>query len=207
MINKDKLKRIDTPWRDFLDVDVDVKPSWALCYKPPLTKNVGDLQWRILHGIIAVNAFISILNPNVQDDCPFCGQRETIFHCFMQCERLRPLFILIEFLFASVNEIFTRIVFIFGFKYSKEKKKGRLLNFILGQAKMATSISRKRKIECGNSQKVELFFKGLMKARIKHDFIFYSHMENFKQFEELWTEGKMLCWIEDTVLHFVDELE
>lgn len=61
-------------------------------YKPPLTKNVGDLQWWILHGIVAVNAFMSVLNQNVQACCPFCDQRENISHCFMHCERLRPLF-------------------------------------------------------------------------------------------------------------------
>lgn len=37
----------------------------------PLTKNVGDLKWRSLHGIIAVNVFISIINPTVSDKCPF----------------------------------------------------------------------------------------------------------------------------------------
>ncbi len=44
VINKEKLKRMDTPWRDHLSVDVEVEPFWGSCYKPPLTKNVGDLQ-------------------------------------------------------------------------------------------------------------------------------------------------------------------
>jgi len=115
VINNEKLKRMDTPWRDHLSVDSDVKPFWGSCYKPPLTKHVGDLQWQILHGIVAINAFISLLNLNVQDSCPFCGARETIFHCFMHCERLRPLFGLLEILFTNVNAVFTMIVFIFSF--------------------------------------------------------------------------------------------
>lgn len=36
----------------------------------------GDLQWRILHGAVAVNAFISVINPSVNDKCVFCGLRE-----------------------------------------------------------------------------------------------------------------------------------
>ncbi len=36
---------IHTPWRDHLRDDVEVKSFWDSCYKPPLTKNVGDLQW------------------------------------------------------------------------------------------------------------------------------------------------------------------
>lgn len=38
----------DTPWRT------------------SLTKTYGDLQWRILHGIIVVNAFISVINAAVE---------------------------------------------------------------------------------------------------------------------------------------------
>lgn len=156
---------------------------------------------------VAINAFISVLNPNVQDKCPFCGERETIFHCFMYCERLRPLFGLLEILFANVNEMFTMIVFIFGFKHCKGKnKKGRLLNFILGQAKMAVYISRKYKI-AGSSKNVELLFKGLIKARIKHDFIFYSHLRKLENFKEVWNVERMLCWIENDILHFVEEFE
>jgi len=81
-------------------------------------------------------------------------------------------------------------VFIFGFKYSKEKKKkGWLLNFILGQAKMAVYISRKYEI-AGSSKNVELLFKGLMKARIKHDFICYSHLKKLENFEDVWSVDK-----------------
>ena len=54
--------------------------------------NVTKGQWRVLHGIIAVNAFVSVINSDVRDGCPFCYIRETIFHCFMECERIKPLF-------------------------------------------------------------------------------------------------------------------
>ncbi len=100
------------------------------------------------------------------------------------------------------------IVFIFGFKYCKRKKrKGRLLNFILSQAKMAVYISRKYKIAYGSSTNVELLFKGLIKARIKHDFIFYSHMKKLEKFEEVWSVENVLCWIENDTLQFVEEFE
>lgn len=34
-------------------------------YKPLLSRRVGHLQWRLLHSMLAVNAFVSVLNPNV----------------------------------------------------------------------------------------------------------------------------------------------
>jgi len=42
---------------------------------------LGNLQWRILHGAVAVNAFISVINPNVSNGCP-CKKKKLnrIFH-------------------------------------------------------------------------------------------------------------------------------
>lgn len=92
-LNQSRLKdRADTPWRAALDLTQEQGPEWRTLYKPPLTKRVGDLQWRVLHGAIAVNAFVSVINPNVAASCPFCPQRETVFHCFSECGRLRSLF-------------------------------------------------------------------------------------------------------------------
>ncbi len=51
-------KRVDTPWRNVLKLSDDDKPEWRSLYKPPLSKRVGDIQWRLLHGAIAVNALI-----------------------------------------------------------------------------------------------------------------------------------------------------
>ncbi len=52
-----------------------MKPVWRVLYKQPLIKRSGDIQWRILHGALAVNAFVSVINPNADDKCVFCGSR------------------------------------------------------------------------------------------------------------------------------------
>ena len=151
LLNKKRLRsRTDTPWRDVFNLSDDVKPEWRALYKPPLTKKVADLQWRILHGIVSVNAFISVLNPEILPQCPFCPQRETVFHAFMHCFRLCSLFEVLKNVFRSLNVTFTLQTFILGFKYVKrEKSKCQLINFILGQAKMAIYISRKNKVAHG----------------------------------------------------------
>ncbi len=38
---------------------------WKALCKPSLTKKAGDLPWRILHGTVVVNAFVSVINPGV----------------------------------------------------------------------------------------------------------------------------------------------
>lgn len=80
LLNKGKLSgRVDTLWRAHLFLSDEVKPVCGALYKPPLTKRVGDLQWRVLHGAVVVSAFVFVVNPNVNDSCPFCTTRETVF--------------------------------------------------------------------------------------------------------------------------------
>ncbi len=51
----------------------------------------------------------------------FCSNRETIFHVFTNCCRLRPLFLAISNVFRSCNENFYLETFILGFKYVRKK--------------------------------------------------------------------------------------
>lgn len=81
----------------------DDKPEWRSLYKPPLSKIIGNTQWRLLYGAIAVNAFISVLNSDVTAECPFCLKRETVFQFFLYCFRLKRLFSLLHNLFDSFN--------------------------------------------------------------------------------------------------------
>lgn len=208
VINKHTLKdRIDTVWRDKLGVVEEIKPEWRVLYKPPLTKRAGDLQWRILHGAIAVNAFVTKLNPTVNDICPFCLERETIFHCFLNCGRLSPLFDLLEFLFSLLGISFTKQCFIFGFKYSRlQKYKCQLMNFIVGQAKLAIYISRRNEIEQRNGQHIVSVFKNMFKSRILVDFNYYKMMNAIKVFEIEWCCDVGMYSILNNELFFICDL-
>ncbi len=44
--------RVDTHWCAVLHLGDNFKPEWRALFKSPLSKKVGDLQWRILHGAI-----------------------------------------------------------------------------------------------------------------------------------------------------------
>uniref|UniRef100_A0AAV2KAS0 Reverse transcriptase domain-containing protein n=1 Tax=Knipowitschia caucasica TaxID=637954 RepID=A0AAV2KAS0_KNICA len=123
-------------------------PAWGALYKPPLTKRQGDLQWRLLHGAIAVNAFVCRVNRAVGEGCPFCGERETVFHCFWECGRLRHMLELLRGLFTSLGAEFSAQVFVGGVRYSsRSRRRGRLLSFLVGQAKMAVYVSRRRMVQ------------------------------------------------------------
>lgn len=191
----------DTPWRERLTVEESVRPAWRSLYKLPLPKRSGDLQWRILHATIATNAFLNILDPQVRDQCPFCTERETVFHYFLYCHRLQTLFAALKRIFCDFSLEFSHIVFIFGVQYSqKHKYRCQLANFLLGQAKLAILKSRKSQVEHGNAQSAVSVFKTLVMSRIKLDFCFYKMTKDLDKFILIWGVGGVLCDIENEEL-------
>lgn len=172
-------------------------------YKPPLSKRVGDIQWRLLHGALAVNAFISVLNSNVMAECPFCLKRETVFHAYMDCVILERLFNLLHNLFESFNEVFSIDIFIVGFKYVRNKRFiCQCLNFIIGQAKLAIYMSRKNKVELGVDQDINALFLATVRSRILTDFHFYASMDDFLTFETKLCMNEALCSVIDGKIFF-----
>uniref|UniRef100_A0A3B4YCM3 Ig-like domain-containing protein n=1 Tax=Seriola lalandi dorsalis TaxID=1841481 RepID=A0A3B4YCM3_SERLL len=143
---KDLEKRTECAWSR--RIGDGVAPCWEILYTPPIKKQTAHLQWRDLHGAIACNAVVSVMNPALSNVCPFCGHPETIFHLFIECERLLNFHTLLSQVFSSFNVQFSEKVFIYGSKERKEnKKKWQLLNFVSGTAKLAIYVSRGNKVE------------------------------------------------------------
>ena len=201
-LNRDQLRGgPDTPWKAQLGLDPSYRPAWRTLYKPPLAKRHGDLQWRILHGIVAVNSFLSVISPSVEASCPFCPQRETVFHCFTDCHRLSPLFSLLGSVLSGWGEVFTKHVFICGFRYSRQQRaKGQLINFVLGVAKMAVYVSRRRTLEEGSEVQVVTVFKNMVQSRLDLEFRFYNAAKDLEGFLGIWGCWGVLCRVEEGVL-------
>lgn len=199
--------RPDTPWRNVNAFKNALKPEWRNLYKPPLTKRMGDLQWRVLHGIVATNSFISIMDPNVSVGCPFCSERETVFHAFYHCGRLDVLFDVLRTVFNFFNEQFSKEMFIFGYKYCKiDGTKSELINFILGNAKMSIYTSRNNKIEQNTDYDVLVILKRLIKSRIQMEFLFYNSTKNVDVFTSVWCYEDVVCSVISEKLAFAQWL-
>ena len=204
VLNKHKLQnRVDSVWRKKFGESCEMKPGWRVLYKLPSKKRTGDLQWRILHGAVAMNAFISVINPTVTNECPFCGKVENVFHCFLECERNEALFSVLETLFLSFNEIWSDVVFIFGAGYRRlNAAKWQVLNFLLGEAKMSIYLTRRNKIQRGVNQELVRVFGALVRARVQIDFIYYKGMQSIDTFIQQWCYDDVICSVEGDVLRF-----
>ena len=93
--------------------------------------------------------------------------------------------------------------FICGFKYARRKRfKCQLLNFLLGQAKMAVYGTRKNKIERNMSYNLLAAFFNSVKSRILIDFRYFKAMEDLLSFDLIWCYGGALCEVVENNLVF-----
>lgn len=133
-----------------------------------------------------MNSFISVLNPGGGSECPFCGNRETVFHAFMNCIRLKPLFAVLHHLFHILNEKFSMDIFILGYGYSqKHKAKRQLVNVIISQAKRAIYMSHKNRIENVSGYNVFLVYATLVKSCVLIHCCFYKEMNELTTFRNI----------------------
>ena len=61
-------------WARFFGPCLFLKGCRRSLYNPPIDKRTGDLQWRILHGVIAMNWYLAHIDPCTAEGCLFCGQ-------------------------------------------------------------------------------------------------------------------------------------
>ena len=95
---------------------------------------------------------------------------------------------------SSFGIVFTKQGFILGFFYNqKHRTKCKLINFIVGQAKLAIYMSRKNKVQQNMGDDVIAVFKNLVKSRITIDFHFYKLTRAIESFTERWCSDGALC--------------
>ncbi len=151
ILNKDKLnKRIDTPWRARLGL-IDGGWTWMEsacinlhCWRKLLIA-VEDL-----HSAVAVNAFISVLNSDINHDCPFLllfvRQFFTVLWTvvvFCHCSQCWKMFLNCLKWFFFPNSCLFWVV---GIPKEGERAMSTFqLHF--GRAKMAVYMSRRNKVE------------------------------------------------------------
>jgi len=111
---------------------------------------------------------------------------------YLAAIRLQSLFHLInvEVVFCCLNVLSLSLGSSFG---EKKRKKGQLVNFVIGKAKMAIYLTRKEKIDGEVGRDVVQVFKSLVRVRIKLDFLFYKTMNNIEDFENVWNYKEMQC--------------
>uniref|UniRef100_A0A8C4QH68 Reverse transcriptase zinc-binding domain-containing protein n=1 Tax=Eptatretus burgeri TaxID=7764 RepID=A0A8C4QH68_EPTBU len=88
--------RQDTPWREILPLAFQSHPCWGSLYLYPTPRTMADLSWRLLHGALSSEAMMRHFT-NVPEGSCFCGEREAVFHMYLQCRHLQPIFLLIGF--------------------------------------------------------------------------------------------------------------
>lgn len=181
-------------WVERFAVAGELSPAWRTLYKPPLQKRSGDLQWRILHRTVSTGRFLNRVDPGISQNCGFCGQEETVEHLFLDCPRLVSLFQFLQHLLHSLGVEFGECLFIYSMTYSRTMRgKIQIVNFVLGQAKLAIWVTRKHQLRGAGPTEVLTWLRFLLRARIRLEFEYYLMMNDLPVFKDKWCIQQVLC--------------
>jgi len=187
----------ESRWLEEFGQDSSPRRCWRSFYKSPIEKRTADLQWRIVHSAIATNRYLARVDPTVGKECVFCGQEETLKHLFLDCSRLKGLFQILKSWLRKLGEDIDEKMFVFGPKYvAAERKRISLINFLIGEAKLAIWITRKNKRKERGTTEPELILKAFVSARIKAEFAFFKLTKNVVAFSEFWGQAEALCVVD-----------
>ena len=133
-------------WSERLGAGCPSGPLWPVMYTLPIYGLLADIQWRLAHWALPSNTLVHHFNNSVQVTCPFCEHKEDLFHAYVQCIRLKPLFSLLSDYFCKLSFPFTSHSFVFGVPFKPPCRDSWVLNFLVAVAKYAIYKSRIIKI-------------------------------------------------------------
>lgn len=58
-----------------------------------------------LHGAVAENSFISVINADLEEKCPSCTERDTVLQCVTGYQWLSGLFVFLQRVFTVLTEV------------------------------------------------------------------------------------------------------
>lgn len=92
-------------------------------------------------------------------------------------------------------------LYILGPCYSvRTKDKSVLLNFLFGQAKLATWLTRHNRLQGSGLVEPEVLFRGLVSARLRAEYEYYTVVHNLGMFQRMWCVDRAVCSLRGTKL-------
>ncbi|KAL6484037.1 hypothetical protein MHYP_G00089100 [Metynnis hypsauchen] len=184
----------ESRWLRLLAPASSPQGSWRSLYKPPFEKRTGDLQWRIVHGAVTTNRHVSHIDPTIGSECPFCGREEAVEHLFLHCVRLTGLLNLLKAWCCDLGILWTDSLYVFGPKYvAAYREKLCLLNFLIGQGKLAVWLTRKNKLQGSGTLDPELLLRAAVRIRLRIEYADFKTTHNLPAFHRVWGQGGVLC--------------
>ena len=151
-----------------------------------------DLEWRILHQVVPVNAYLFRIHAMNNALCPLCRWPETVHHRFFSCTYVKPLWILVEkWMSAAEAEPVTvsaEAAIFLQYPALKDQFHMRRLQILGGELKLAVWLQRNRKkydkarIAAKDIHRLFVYF---VRVRVRADFLRLDE----DSFRRLWCQG------------------
>lgn len=147
--------------KDLYDSGSSQNDGWQVLNKPSIEKRMTDIEWSIIHGIIARIKYRAHFDSRTREGCPFCSLPET-------CSRLKLFFSLVKNWVRDWGSGYDPQFYLQPQVYFQKET----INFIFANAKIAIWNSWKNLMGGTDWTDPVSCFRGLVSARlrIKHTY-------------------------------------
>ena len=207
-IYRELLKRKSSPpilpfrWASYIGSNFDLQKHWSNV-RESLTENFkNDLLWQITLRAVKVRDSLRSWGYADSDRCALCARKETIDHCFLNCIRVKRVWIYFIPLLSSLiaSPFSPNISTVFFFKFSSPSRKSfRISLFVIKTALYAIWKFRNKATFHNGSESsgaIIKYAKQNLKSRIKVDFFRLSR----QKFLEVWAHDALLSINNDRLL-------
>ena len=171
---------------------INFKHSFFQLNSRSVSPRARELEWRILHHVLPVNAYLYSFHITNNALCPFCRWPETLPHRVFSCKYVTPLWGMVEkWMSAAVGEPVTlssEAAIFLQYPTFEDKSHLTRLQILCGELKLAVWMQRNRKKYDRAKitvKDIHRLFINFVRVRIRADFL---RLET-DAFAELWCQG------------------
>jgi len=156
---------------------IDFSHAWRQICEGGIAPEAKDLEWRIVHNVLPVNAYLFKLRITKNVKCLGCDWPETLKHCFLSCKIVQPIWTKIEGWMSVLMGVAwgltpERVLFIQNGTIDN-KFYFRFFHIVSSELKLATWRARNERKNEGravSTLSLEMQFLYRLRGRIKTDF-------------------------------------
>lgn len=124
---------LHTEWRIKYDLEEEDPKVWTMALECTKEVKLRELQWKILHNIYPTSTLRFKMKLRNDENCVFCGQRDTISHFFVDCSFINKIWNKAEYyIFCEVGsqiKLDEKTILI-GFNNGSSEISAECVNFI-----------------------------------------------------------------------------
>lgn len=182
-------------WRRY--VKQPCLPPWKYLWQSMLENKAKEVIWKIMHRVLTTKAYLASWGMNISVKCPFCNDREDMYHALIGCGRASRMWTLLQQWLKRINGNHLTInleTIAFATNLPIQTEAKALLYYIIGTAAYTLWKTRNKKVLKPNFQEPDIYQQVIDTVRSRMN---QEASQNCSRLAYIWNYKNILCTYEN----------